>query len=596
MVEHNLAALHRRQAQRLGPRTALRFKRHGLYHDLSWQRYWETAWACAAALVDAGIQPGDRVGLLSENRLEWLLADMGILAAAAVNVPPHAPLSPAQLQYQFAHAEVRWLFVSTKELLAKVRQIRAQLPELRGVVSFEAADRDDVISWRAFLAAGVRALGRGTTELEQRVAQLRGDDLATIMYTSGTTGNPKGVMLTHANLLSNAASVAEHGHIEEDRTVLSWLPYSHIYGRLVDHYVSLAAGCTLALAESQEALVQNLAEIEPHFFSAVPRFYEKLLAAVTPSPLPLSPKGEREIKSPSPLPLGESENKSASPLPLGGEGQGVRGSDPETAKRLCRIFGPRIQWLNSGGAPLPMHIAATYHDAGLPLLQGYGLTESSPVITFNRREKNRLGTVGVALPGGVEIRIAEDGEVLTRGPHVMKGYWKEPQATAEAITDGWLHTGDLGSLDADGFLSITGRKKDLLVLSNGKKVVPVYLEGLLAADECIDQAVIHGEGKNFLTALIVPRFDNLRAAAKSAGLPDLPNDELVKHPAVCELMARRIDAALKDVADWEHVRKFILLPRPFTLDAEELTVSLKLRRGVVVAKYQEELEKLYAAQ
>jgi long-chain acyl-CoA synthetase len=548
--DHNLVALHERQSARLGPRPAVRFKRLGLYHDLSWQRYWDWSQACAAALVDAGIEPGERVGLLSENRLEWLIADMGILAAAAVNVPPHAPLAPAQLQYQFDHAELRWLFVSTPELLNKVRQIRGQLPRLRRVVVFEPVQGDDVIPWPAFIMRGRVAVERLAPELRKRREKLTGDDLATIMYTSGTTGNPKGVMLTHDNLLSNAASVAEHGHIEEDKVVLSWLPYSHIYGRLVDHYVSLAAGSTLALAESQETLVQNLEEIQPHFFSAVPRFYEKLLAAV---------------------PVGD---------------------------RLRKIFGSRIQWLNSGGAPLPLHIAEAYHQAGLPLLQGYGLTESSPVITFNRREKNRLGTVGVALPG-VEVRVAKDGEVLTRGPHVMKGYWKEPQATADAITDGWLCTGDLGSLDADGFLAITGRKKDLLVLSNGKKVVPTHLEGLLAADECIDQAVVHGEGKNFLTALIVPRFDNLKAAARTAGVAEvaqvaqLPNEELVNHPTVKELMARRIDAALADVSDWEKVKKFILLPRPFTLDAEELTVSLKLRRGFVIEKYRRELERLY---
>ncbi len=589
MSKQNLAALLCRQAERLGPRVALRFKRHGLYQDLSWRQYWEIAQACAAALVNAGIRPGDRVGLLSENRVEWLLADMGILSAAAVNVPPHAPLAPAQLQYQFAHAEVRWLFVSSRELLNKVRQIRDRLPELRGVVAFDPADtratgwppspsgsenpvggqpvlpQMDVIPWNAFLAGGVRALDRVSSELEQRSVRLGWDDLATIMYTSGTTGNPKGVMLSHGNLLSNADSVAQHAHVEEDRIVLSWLPYSHIYGRLEDHYVSLAAGSTLALAESQETLVQNLEEIQPHFFSAVPRFYEKLLAAV-----------------------------SSSPLPLGGEGSGVRGSDPEVLKRLRRTFGRRILWLNSGGAPLPLPIAQAYTDAGLMLLQGYGLTESSPVITFNRREKNRLGTVGLPLPG-VEVRIAQDGEVLTRGPHVMKGYWKEPQATADAIKDDWLHTGDLGAIDADGFLSITGRKKELLVLSNGKKVVPVYLEGLLAADELIDQAVVHGEGKSFLAALIVPRFDPLRAAVKTDALDGLSNEELVKHPTVYALLAARIEAALKDVSTWEKVRKFILLPRPFTLEAEELTVSLKLRRGVVIGKYREELERLYAS-
>jgi long-chain acyl-CoA synthetase len=226
------------------------------------------------------------------------------------------------------------------------------------------------------------------------------------------------------------------------------------------------------------------------------------------------------------------------------------------------------------------------------MLQGYGLTESSPVITFNRRASNKLGTVGLPVPG-VEVRIADDGEVLTRGPHVMVGYWKNPKATAEAIRDGWLHTGDLGQLDCEGFLSITGRKKDLLVLSNGKKVVPTEIEGLLLADECIDQAVVHGEGKSYLTALLVPRFEKLRAAAGAIGVDEETNERLVQDPKVKELMAGRVKAALAAVSTWEQIRKFILLPRPFTLAAEEMTVSLKLRRSVILEKYRQQLEALY---
>jgi long-chain acyl-CoA synthetase len=286
--------------------------------------------------------------------------------------------------------------------------------------------------------------------------------------------------------------------------------------------------------------------------TSVPRFYEKVYAAV------------------------------ASPDPQ------------ETSRRLRAVFGSRIDVLSSGGAPLPKTVAEAYHAAGLLLLQGYGLTESSPVISFNRKKSFKIETVGQAIPG-VEVRIAEDGEVLTRGPHVMQGYWKNAQATAEAIRGGWLHTGDLGSLDGDGFLTITGRKKELLVLSNGKKVVPSMVEGLLLADPCIDQAVVYGEGHSFLTALLVPHWENLRHALRAAGTPvdGLDEDALARHPAVQALLQKRIEVSLADVAPWEQVKKFVLRPRPFSVAADELTVSLKLRRNVIFEHHKKDLESMY---
>jgi long-chain acyl-CoA synthetase len=553
MMYRNLAELHRHQAERLGPRAALRYKRDGLYHDLSWEQYRVDAMACAAALAEAGIKAGDRVGLVSENRIEWLIADMGLLSAGAINVPPHAPLTTRQIHFQLADAGVRWLFVSTRAQRDKIRQMRAELPDLQGVVAFDSsAAEGEVLSWTGFLQRGRQALMRQAEELARREQALGGDDLATIMYTSGTTGNPKGVMLTHANLLSNACACNEASPREAEALLLCWLPLSHIYARTVDHYLSLVAGVTLCLAESPETVVQNLEDVQPTHMSSVPRFYEKVLTAV---------------------------------------------ASADTAKariQLRDLFGSRIDWLGSGGAPLPLAIAEAYQAAGLLVLQGYGLTESSPVISFNRKAHYKLDTVGQLLPG-LEVAIAPDGEVLTRGPHVMKGYWNNPKATAEAIRAGWLHTGDLGRLDADGFLSITGRKKELMVLSNGKKVVPTHLEGLLLANECIDQVVIYGEGRKFLTALVVPHWNNVRQALRDRGINanHETEEKLSRHPAVQSLLRARIDGALADVSTWERVKKFLVLPRPFSVEAEELTVSLKLRRNIVFGKYAAELEAMY---
>ena len=373
------------------------------------------------------------------------------------------------------------------------------------------------------------------------------------MYTSGTTGEPKGVMLTHENILSNAVACMESEPMQPDDLNLCWLPLSHIYARTIDHYERLVAGLELCLAENALTVVANLAEVQPTHLSCVPRFYEKLLDAV------------------------------GSPDPA------------VTGAKLRAIFGKRIRFLGSGGAPLPLPIEQTIRAAGLPILPGYGLTESSPVITFNQTTRNKVGTVGPALPG-VEVKISPEGEILARGPNIMKGYWNKPEATAETIRDGWLHTGDIGTLDADGFLTITGRMKEIMVLSNGKKVAPNQVEGLLVADECIDQAIVYGEGRNFLSALIVPQWSKLRPALAAGGIPagsDATDAELARHPGVNDFMQKRVKKCLVDLAGYEQVKKFIILPAPFTVAADELTVSLKMRRGVIFKKYQAELAALY---
>jgi long-chain acyl-CoA synthetase len=545
MMVSTLPALLRHQAGRLGPRTALRHKRFGLYQDISWQDHYEQVTAGAAALIQAGIAPGDRVGTLAENRVEWLVADLATQMVGAVTVPLHASLSPQQVHYQLFNAGVRLAFVSNREQHDKVAQVRADLPALVGMVAFDAVP--GASSWPGFVQAGRAGLPKLQAEIDRRLANLQADDLATIMYTSGTTGNPKGVMLTQGNLLSNATALHEAAPCGPDAVFLNWLPFSHIYARTCDVYSTMVAGVTLALADSPETVVLNVAETQPTHMSSVPRFYEKVLGA-------------------------------------------VQGSEPAQARRRLRgLFGMRIDWLGSGGAPLPSAVAKAYQAAGLLLLQGYGLTESSPVITFNRKERHKFDSVGIPVPG-VEVKIAEDGEVLTRGPHVMRGYWQDPESTAAAIRDGWLHTGDLGRLDDDGFLYITGRKKDLLVLSNGKKVVPNHIEGLLLADPCVDQVVVCGEARNFLTALIVPRWPQVRQALS---LDSESEEDLARDPRVVKFLTERMQKALTVVSSWEQVRKFVIVPQPFSVAADEMTVSLKLRRGIILDHHHNEIEAVY---
>jgi long-chain acyl-CoA synthetase len=546
MTFRNLGQLHRTQAARLGPKPAMRHRVHGLYRDTSWTEYGDAVRACASALVAAGVKPGDRVGLLAENRPEWLIADMGIMAAGAVNVPCHAGIPAAAAARLLADAGASWLFVSNAAQLAKAREVRKELPAIRGVIVFDrSAAAPDAPAWAGFLQRGRDALRDTAAELDRREDALTGDDLATIMYTSGTTGLPKGVMLTHGNLLSNAEQVLDYAPKDVDIVLLSWLPFSHIFARLCDHYFSVRAGFLLAFAESADTLPADIQEVQPTHIHGVPRFWEKMLAAAR--------------------------------------------AYPDPPKVLRAMFGRRIKWLMSGGAPLPPEICKAYRAAGLPLLQGYGLTETAPVLTINSPDEFRVESAGKAIPG-VELKIAPDGEILARGPNVMKGYWNQPQATAEVLRDGWFYTGDLGHIDSDGFLYITGRKKDLIVLSNGKKVTPSGVENLLLSDPHVEQAVVYGDRRNFLTAVVVPNWAKVRQTLSLTG----SDEELAKNPAVEEFLHKRVDAILAETAAWEQVKKFVIRPTPFTPESGEMTVSLKLKRDAIRTRHATELDKLYA--
>ena len=546
--------MHRATADRLGPRIALRAKRFGMYRDLSWDDYRRAADRAAAALIDLGIRPGDRVALLSENRPEWLVADIAILATGAADVPLHAPLTPPQARYQLAHSGARAIIVSNQTQADKVLEVLEDLPDMEVLISFEPVDvagRIRQITWDGLKSLGSGLGPAGLRRVREREDELTRDDLATIIYTSGTTGPPKGVMLSHGNLLSNAEATLQTSAMQPADILLSWLPYSHIYARTVDHCLTALSGAVVAMAESVDTLVVNLAEVQPTRMTAIPRFYEKVW-------------------------------------------MGVEGLEPEARKRHLRhIFGPRIRQLSSGGAPLPRYVAEGFHAAGLPLMEGYGLTESSPVISFNRLERHKLGSVGLAIPG-VEIKIADDGEILTRGPHVMQGYWKDPEATREAIVDGWLHTGDVGHLDVEGFLTITDRKKDLIITSGGKNIAPSELERLLVSDPFIDQAVVFGDARPFVTALIVPNFALLESKADELGCRLDTAEGFIKTPALNAFIADRVAGLMKVVSGPERVKRFLLLERAFQLEHDELTLKLNVRRRHVLQKYAAPLDALYA--
>lgn len=548
----SLCALHRSATKRYGNRVALKYPQWGMYHDLSWTDYRAAIDAAAAGLIALGVQFGDRVAILSENRFEWLIADHAILSCGAADVPLHAPLAPVQVEYQVAHSEARGIIVSNQAQADKLAEVLDRLPQLEFVISFESIQlptnsQVKLVSWEALKYLGTEA---DSSEIARREAALRPDSLATIIYTSGTTGHPKGVMLSHGNLLSNAKATFDISFMTEDVVLLSWLPYSHIYARTVDHYLTTIGGITVALAESVDTLFQNLRQVRPHWLTAVPRVYEKVWS---------------QIKTLAP---------------------------EDRASAIRKTFGAEMRQLTSGGAPLPLYIAEGFDAVGLPLLEGYGLTESSPVIAFNSIQQYRLGSVGKPI-GDVEVRIADDGEILTRGPHVMLGYWKNPTATAQTIVDGWLLTGDVGRVDDDGFLFITDRKKDLFVTSSGKNIAPAELERILSRDEYIDQAVVYGDGRQYVTALLVPNFERLKSVVAERGGEIEIKGEFISDSISLQWLQSRVDALMQQVSQPERVKKFLVLARPFAVADEELTATLKVRRRHILQKYESHLAALY---
>ena len=548
----NLCHLHRTMSRRMGDKIAMRFPSLGRFRDISYRDVRRQADRAAAGLITLGIAPGDRVGILSENRVEWPIADLGILSAGAADVTMHAPLSADQVEYQLGHSEARGVLVSNQDQADKVIARLDDLPDLEFLVSFESVTLPESrllqLSWQGLCHRGARA--SLDDQIASREQALDSSSLATLIYTSGTTGNPKGVMLTHGNLLSNVESMIPIAFLEPDDILLSWLPYSHVYARLTDNYLATGAGITVALAASIDTLIDDLDTIKPTWLTAVPRFYEKIWA-------------------------------------------GVEALDPDTrANRLKTIFGPRIRQLNSGGAPLPRHVCDGFDQAGLPILEGYGLTETSPVISFNHAEAYRFGSVGLPIPG-VEVRIAQDGEILTRGPHVMAGYWKNPEATEAVIVDGWFHTGDVGTIDEDGFLSITDRKKDLFVTSAGKNVAPAVIERLLTTDPLFDQAVVYGDGRNFISAVVVPNLPLLETLATTNDTAMETADGLITSPELLAIIDSKVSELMESVSQPERVKKCLVLDKPFQLENDELTATLKVRRRHIIAKYEDRLEAFY---
>ncbi len=565
------------------------------WRDLSHRDVIESVMRVALALRSLGLERGDRAALLSENRPEWALADYGCLASGVVDVPIYSTLTPSQIAFILDNSGARIVFLSDREQLEKVREIREGLGALEHAVVFDPPETlpEWAMSWEDFLSAGE---GDGDEDEERRFREealsARPDDTATILYTSGTTGDPKGVMLSHNNLHSNVRAASTVLGLDERDSTLSFLPLSHVFQRMVD-YLLFNRRCAIAYARSLETVSEDLREVRPTVVVSVPRLYEKVYARVTDA------SGLKGALVAWARRVGDrwAEARLAGRDPDAWTALRYRIAERLVFRKIQEAVGGRLRYFVSGGAPLSPEINRFFFSAGVMILEGYGLTETSPVTNVNSPgefpRNFRIGTVGKPLPG-TEIRIADDGEILVRGPQVMKGYFENPDATREVITeDGWFRTGDVGELDEDGFLRITDRKKDLLVTAGGKNVAPQPIENRLKKNRFIDQPVLVGDRRKFLSLLLVPDFDNLRAWAQEQGVERPDRRALLEEAKVQELLEKEAFGELGDFSRVEIPKKIILLDEEFTIEDGTLTPTQKVKRRVVDERYREVIDTVY---
>ena len=573
---------------------AFRSKVAGAWVGITHRQTADRVQAISLGLRALGVRPGDKVALLSENRPEWALTDYACLCCRAADVPIYPTLTAKQSEYILRDSESVAVCCSTAEQLAKVLEVKSELPNLKHVIVFDAAAKRDGVLTLAEVEAKGRAAASTYPDWKKEALAVGPNDLATLIYTSGTTGDPKGVMLSHDNIWSNVQACLQIIPIGPGDECLSMLPLSHSYERMVD-YTLFQAGVIINYAESFDTVAQNLGEVKPTVVLSVPRLYEKVYARVLENALSGSAI-KRTIFFWAKRTGEEWATHSLAGLPIPkGLAFKKKVADKLVFSKLRARTGGRIRFFVSGAAPLSADIAKFFYSAGLPVIEGYGLTESSPVLTLNPLDRIKLGTVGRPIPG-VELKIASDGEILARGPNIMHGYYKLPDATKETVdAEGWLHTGDIGEVDSDNYLKITDRKKELLKTAGGKYIAPQPIEGLVKRNKFVANAVLYGDRRKYPIILIVPNFDNLERWAKERNLTYVTRRDLITMPDVQAKVEREVMGALRDLAKFEMPKKVILLEHDFTIEAGELTPTLKVKRRVIEKRYKEVIDRAYAA-
>ena len=587
----NLVALFEAQARARGSAAAVRHKRDGKWSEVSWAEVARRARDVSDGLAALGVRRGDRIAIIAETQLEWVLADLGILGSGGITVTIYQSNLPHECQYILEDSGARFIFCDSEAQVAKIRQVKAKLPGLEGIVrtSGKAAD-----AFEHTLAdverAGAEWRKANPRAHEERLAGIGADDAASFIYTSGTTGNPKGVVLTHGNWVYEAKAVAEIGIISPSDTLLLFLPLAHSFAKVIEA-AWFSTGCTTAFVESLEKVVDNASEVRPTVMPSVPRIFEKAFNTVISKGLATPGlKGKLFAMAMESFDAYATAREKGKSYGSFGFLVGRKLVFPKLAKTLAERFGGRMKFFVSGGAPLSPKIAYFFDLLGFTILEGYGLTETSAGTFVNRPGQNRIGTVGPPVPG-TQVRIAEDGEILIKGPCIMKEYYRNPAATAEALKDGWFYTGDIGLLDEAGHLKITDRKKDIIVTAGGKNVAPQNLENELKTDPLVSQAMVHGDKRKFLSVLVALNEENARKWASENGVP--AGAALHEDPKVKARIQQAVDAVNAKQPSYATLKRFAIVPKDFTQETGELTPTLKVKRKVVTQKYQKVLDAFY---
>lgn len=546
----------------------------------------------AMGLLHHGVVPGERIGIVSENRIEWATADFAIATIGAVDVPIFPTLTAQQEGYIFRDCEATCVIVSNTMQLKKLKSVWDEIPSLKLVIVMndDIEPEERVLRFSDVIATGEQIMSpdERRTKFQTMAGRVKPDDLLTLIYTSGTTGNPKGVMLTHHNLMANIAGALEIVEITERDTFLSYLPMCHSYERMTGYYLAFAVGTSTYIAESIETVAENMREVRPTVMTSVPRLFERIKMRVEGAMAREKPIKQKIF----------AWAKKVGYKYIDGDHSALttmqyRLADKLVFAKIRERTGGRLRFFVSGGAALSVDVGRFFRIVGLTILEGYGLTETSPCLCFNREGEEELGTVGKPLPN-VEIKIAQDGEIMAKGPNVMQGYWNDEASTRESIEpDGWFHTGDVGHFNERGHLVITDRKKHLLVSSGGKNIAPQPIEAVLTASPLVDQAILIGDAREFCTALLVPDKEAIEAWAKAQGLQFSTWEGLVRSQELYRAVNQDLNRLQKDLSKYERVRRFRLLPTPFTVENGMMTPTLKVKRKVVLNEYASLIDEMY---
>ncbi len=569
-------------------------KINGVYEPISYHALEEEVRYFSAFLKQNGIGPQDRVAILSENRPSWYMADMAILNLGAVDVPLYPSLPPNQIEFILTNSGAKAIVVSNMLQLGKILSIWQKLPELTLIVVMNRLDEgmEDVTDLNHAKEQGKKILDEKPWFLDR--APLNPDDIATIIYTSGTTGVAKGVMLTHRNICEDVKSCSTIISLDESDCGLSFLPLSHAYERTGGYYLLFSCGASIYLAESIETIALNMSEARPTVMFTVPRLFDRMKMGILKKV-----NADSQIKQKIfywAVKTGESYHQQ---LNKSGHASKLLTLQHALAGKLVyhtikHKFGGRLRYFISGGAALPQKMGEFFQALDINILEGFGLTETSPITHVNRPEKIKYGTVGPPI-NNVEVKIAEDGEILLKGPNIMKGYWKDEEATREVLRDGWFYSGDIGEVDRDGYLKITDRKKHIIVTSGGKNIAPMPIENLISDNPFVDQVIVVGEKRPFLIALIVPDFTKLKEFAAQEGISVGTQRELIEHKSVQQIYEKLMRTISRQLATHEKIRKFMLIEESFTIENGQMTPSMKLKRKAITTKYAAEIDKVYNA-